>query len=103
MCVYERHLQAASPDEAALVVAAKVLGAMFYRRTLSSVFTQELWPGGSLQECEYELLQVLEFNSTRKRQSVIVRQPNGSVRLYCKVRRMLYLTEKLFLAGRNAY
>lgn len=73
---------------------------MFYRRTLSSVLTQELRPEGGLQECEYELLQVLEFNSTRKRQSVIVRQPDGSVRLYCKVR--LPLIRSPNVASRDA-
>lgn len=78
-------LQAASPDEAALVVAAKVLGAFFFRRTPSTVFTQELVAPGRAEEQEYELLAVLEFNSTRKRQSVIIRQSDGSVRLYCKV------------------
>ena len=67
------------------MVAAKVLGAFFFRRTPSTVFTQE-WDGrGKRVEREYELLAVLEFNSTRKRQSVIVRQSDGSVRLYCKV------------------
>ena len=36
-------------------------------------------------ENEYELMAVLEFNSTRKRQSVVIRQPDGGIRLYCKV------------------
>ena len=78
-------MQAASPDEAALVVAAKVLGAFFFRRTPSTLFTRELVGSGRSEEQEYELLTVLEFNSTRKRQSVIIRQSDGSVRLYCKV------------------
>lgn len=34
---------------------------------------------------EYEVLAVLEFNSTRKRQSSVVRHPDGSIVLYCKV------------------
>lgn len=77
-------VQAASPDEAALVVASKVLGAFFFRRTLSTVLVKELTEDGQ-REVEYELLAVLEFNSTRKRQSVIIRHPDGSIRLYCKV------------------
>src|SRR5262249_26060065 len=32
----------------------------------------------------FELLNVLEFNSTRKRMSVIVRTPAGRIVLYCK-------------------
>lgn len=32
----------------------------------------------------YEVLQVLEFTSTRKRMSVIVRTPSGKIRLMCK-------------------
>jgi phospholipid-transporting ATPase len=78
-------MQAASPDEAALVVAAKILGAFFFRRTPSTVFARELDSGGQAVDNEYQLLAVLEFNSTRKRQSVIIRQPDGTIRLYCKV------------------
>jgi phospholipid-transporting ATPase len=33
---------------------------------------------------EYEILNVCEFNSTRKRMSTIVRLPNGKIKLYCK-------------------
>lgn len=32
----------------------------------------------------FELLNVLEFNSTRKRMSVIVKDPEGKIYLYCK-------------------
>lgn len=85
-------LQAASPDEAALVVAAKVLGAFFLRRTPSTVVVREM-EGSAVVENEYELLQVLEFNSTRKRQSVIIRQPDGSIRLFCKVELFHFVLE----------
>ena len=33
---------------------------------------------------EYEILNVCEFNSTRKRMSTVVRTPNGQIKLYCK-------------------
>ena len=33
---------------------------------------------------EYEILNVCEFNSTRKRMSTVVRLPNGKIKLYCK-------------------
>uniref|UniRef100_A0A7S3LVN7 Phospholipid-transporting ATPase n=1 Tax=Palpitomonas bilix TaxID=652834 RepID=A0A7S3LVN7_9EUKA len=72
--------QAASPDEGALVSAARCLGYKFNRQL----------PGGKIEvlvrgnPVEYEILGVNEFNSTRKRMSVICRCPDGSVTLYCK-------------------
>lgn len=33
---------------------------------------------------EFEVLNVCEFNSTRKRMSTIVRNPEGQIKLYCK-------------------
>ncbi|XP_075960047.1 phospholipid-transporting ATPase IA isoform X2 [Anarhichas minor] len=71
--------QAASPDEGALVRAAQTLGFVFSGRTPDSVIVQ--MPG---TEERYELLHVLEFTSTRKRMSVIMRTPSGKIRLYCK-------------------
>ena len=45
-----------------------------------------MWEAGPLPTLmEYEVLAVLEFNSTRKRQSSVVRHPDGSIVLYCKV------------------
>ena len=35
-------------------------------------------------EVEYEILNILEFDSTRKRQSVICRNGDGNIMLYCK-------------------
>lgn len=32
----------------------------------------------------YELLCILDFNNVRKRMSVILRGPDGKIRLYCK-------------------
>ena len=41
--------------------------------------------GGGRGEETYQLLATLEFNSTRKRMSVIVREPwSGNIKLYCK-------------------
>ncbi|KAM3401837.1 hypothetical protein ACQJBY_006061 [Aegilops geniculata] len=78
--------QAASPDEAALVAAAKNFGFFFYRRTPTTVMIRESHVDrmGSMQDVAYEILNVLEFNSTRKRQSVVCRFPNGKLVLYCK-------------------
>jgi phospholipid-transporting ATPase len=33
---------------------------------------------------EYEILNVCEFNSTRKRMSTVVRGPDGKIRIFCK-------------------
>ncbi|KAJ7395795.1 putative phospholipid-transporting ATPase IA [Pitangus sulphuratus] len=71
--------QAASPDEGALVRAARHLRFVFTGRTPDSVIIESLG-----QEERYELLNVLEFTSSRKRMSVIVRTPSGKLRLYCK-------------------
>ncbi|EFJ48209.1 hypothetical protein VOLCADRAFT_40206, partial [Volvox carteri f. nagariensis] len=66
--------EAESPDEAALVVAAKAFGFFFLRRTQSSVFVRERGRyGGQERDVEYEVLNVLEFTSTRKRMSVVIR------------------------------
>ncbi|CAI5977694.1 unnamed protein product [Closterium sp. NIES-65] len=77
---------AASPDEAAMVAAAKNFGFFFYRRTPTTIKVRESHVErlGRVQDCEYEVLNVLEFNSMRKRQSVICRCPDGRIVLYCK-------------------
>ncbi|KAJ8382527.1 hypothetical protein SKAU_G00033050 [Synaphobranchus kaupii] len=71
--------QASSPDEGALVRAARDLGFVFTGRTPNSVIIKCLE-----REETYELLNVLEFTSSRKRMSVIMRTPSGKIRLYCK-------------------
>ncbi|XP_044480722.1 phospholipid-transporting ATPase 3-like isoform X1 [Mangifera indica] len=78
--------QAASPDEAALVTAAKKFGFFFYRRTPTMIYVRESHAEkmGKMQDVSYEILNVLEFNSTRKRQSVVCRYPDGRLVLYSK-------------------
>ena len=78
--------QASSPDENALVVGAKVMGWFFYRRSPTACYVKErnVEQVGHTKDCEYKVLAVLEFNSTRKRSSTIVRMPDGRVVLYCK-------------------
>uniref|UniRef100_A0A8C3XKA7 Phospholipid-transporting ATPase n=1 Tax=Chelydra serpentina TaxID=8475 RepID=A0A8C3XKA7_CHESE len=71
--------QASSPDEGALVKGAKKLGYIFTGRTPHSVIIDALG-----KEETFEILNVLEFSSNRKRMSVIVRTPTGRLRLYCK-------------------
>ncbi|XP_052199623.1 putative phospholipid-transporting ATPase 9 [Diospyros lotus] len=77
--------EAESPDEAAFVIAARELGFEFYKRTQTTVSLHELDPvSGKEVERSYKLLNVLEFNSTRKRMSVIVKSEEGKILLLCK-------------------
>jgi magnesium-transporting ATPase (P-type) len=65
---------ASSPDELALVNGAKYFGYSFLKRDEDNHIHVQLKSG----EVEvYQLLDILEFNSDRKRMSVIVRDPKG--------------------------
>jgi magnesium-transporting ATPase (P-type) len=61
---------ASSPDELALVNAAKFFGAVFKKRDEENNMIIEL----NGEERRYKLLNILEFNSTRKRMSVIIEE-----------------------------
>ncbi|KAJ1404945.1 P-type ATPase, subfamily IV, partial [Sesbania bispinosa] len=77
--------EAESPDEAAFVIAARELGFEFCKRAQTSLSTCELDPiSGKKVERMYKLLNVLEFNSSRKRMSVIVEDEEGKILLLCK-------------------
>uniref|UniRef100_A0A8C6TUV4 Phospholipid-transporting ATPase n=1 Tax=Neogobius melanostomus TaxID=47308 RepID=A0A8C6TUV4_9GOBI len=71
--------KAQSPDEAALVTAARNFGFTFRSRTPGTISTTEMG-----RPVTYSLLAILDFNNIRKRMSVIVRNPEGRIRLYCK-------------------
>ncbi|XP_077716793.1 phospholipid-transporting ATPase IK [Canis aureus] len=71
--------QAASPDEEALVTAARNFGYVFVARTQDSITVMELG-----EERVYQVLAMMDFNSIRKRMSVLVRNPEGSIYLYTK-------------------
>uniref|UniRef100_A0A3Q4GB69 Phospholipid-transporting ATPase n=1 Tax=Neolamprologus brichardi TaxID=32507 RepID=A0A3Q4GB69_NEOBR len=71
--------QAASPDEGALVTAARNFGYVFLSRTQDTMTIREMD-----QEMTYEMLALLDFNSDRKRMSIILKFPDGRIRLYCK-------------------
>ncbi|XP_061553468.1 phospholipid-transporting ATPase ID-like isoform X2 [Phycodurus eques] len=73
------YYQAQSPDEGALVTAARNFGFMFHSRTPETITVVEME-----KLVIYELLAVLDFNNVRKRMSVIVRNPEGKLTLYCK-------------------
>lgn len=78
--------QAVSPDEVALVRAAQELGYIVIDRQTHTI-TLKLLPSGSDGEPSeevYEVLDVIEFSSTRKRMSIIVRFPNRQICIICK-------------------
>ena len=71
---------ASSPDELAIVNGARHLGFAFHERDDSGNMICRTWDG----ERVYKLLNVIEFDSTRKRMTVIVRSPEGRVLVLCK-------------------
>ncbi|AQL03515.1 Putative phospholipid-transporting ATPase 9 [Zea mays] len=79
--------EAESPDEAAFVIAARELGFEFYKRSLATIIIREQDPSWNVVEKryrKYELLNILEFSSSRRRMSVIVKEPEGRILLLSK-------------------
>jgi len=75
--------QASSPDELALLKAAQDLGYLMIQRSSNSV-TLLVDEGVEQVHLVYEVLDVVEFSSKRKRMSIIVRCPDGRIWLVCK-------------------
>ncbi|XP_058998420.1 phospholipid-transporting ATPase FetA-like [Mustela lutreola] len=71
--------QAQSPDEGALVTAARNFGFVFRSRTSETIMVVEMG-----ETKVYQLLAILDFSNVRKRMSVIVRTPEDRVMLFCK-------------------
>lgn len=71
--------KAQSPDEAALVATAKDMGFIFTDRVSDKMSLNVLG-----KELTFTTLEFIEFNSTRKRMSVIVRTSEGQIILYTK-------------------
>ena len=71
---------ASSPDELAIVNGARHLGFAFEKRDDDGNMVCETWDG----KRNYRLLNVIEFDSTRKRMTVIVRNPEGMILVLCK-------------------
>jgi phospholipid-transporting ATPase len=71
---------ASSPDEGALVKCAKYMGYEFNKRTHDTISYVD--PDG--KEHSVKILNILEFNSTRKRMSIIFRDEDGTIKVYCK-------------------
>ena len=71
--------QGPSPDEVALVDAARQMGFEFRNRAQATITLNMLG-----NEVTYEILNVMEYSSERGCMSVIARSPDGTVRLFCK-------------------
>ena len=70
----ELYYQAQSPDEGALVTAARNFGFVFRSRTPETIVVVEMG-----RKVIYELLAVLDFNNVRKRMSVIGETSGGKM------------------------
>ncbi|KAM5487209.1 phospholipid transporting ATPase [Microsporum canis] len=71
--------KAQSPDEAALVATARDCGFTVLGRSGDDIRLNVMG-----EERRYTVLNTLEFNSTRKRMSAIIRMPGGKIILFCK-------------------
>jgi len=71
--------KAQSPDEAALVSTARDVGFTVIGREDDRIIVNILG-----NERKYTVLNTLEFNSTRKRMSAIIRMPDNRIILFCK-------------------
>ncbi|KAF2398847.1 phospholipid-translocating P-type ATPase [Trichodelitschia bisporula] len=76
--------QASSPDELALVHAARELGLLNYAREMGRITLRVIGGDGEERDEVYEVLDVIEFSSKRKRMSVLLRFPDGRICLICK-------------------
>jgi len=69
-----------SPDEGALVKASSLYNYKLANRTPEQIFFTT--PDGEIKV--YDILQVLTFDSARKRMSIIVRDDEGQIKMYSK-------------------
>lgn len=77
---------ASSPDELALVQAAQDMGFLVINRDVHTI-TLRIMPSGTKTEPvseTYEILDVIEFSSKRKRMSIVVRFPDRRICIMCK-------------------
>lgn len=77
---------ASSPDELALVQAAQDMGFLLINRDVHTISLKIVPSGGSDEPVFeiYEILDVIEFSSKRKRMSIVVRFPDGRICIFCK-------------------
>lgn len=80
----EIEYQSSSPDELALVKAAQELGYTVVQRTSQQITLKVLNADGSDATRVYEILDVIDFSSKRKRMSIVLRCPDGRIWLISK-------------------
>jgi phospholipid-translocating ATPase len=94
----ETHFMASSPDELALVQAAQDMGFLLINRDVHTItLTMPGTNGESVTET-YEVLDVIEFSSKRKRMSIVLRFPDGRICIVCKGADSIVM-QRLKLAG----
>lgn len=71
---------ASSPDEMSLVNFARSAKFVFKGKSIEGKMIVDV----NGREVQYEVLNVLEYTSERKRMSVIIKMPDGTIRLYAK-------------------
>ncbi|KAI0458431.1 hypothetical protein F5B21DRAFT_430821 [Xylaria acuta] len=71
--------KAQSPDEAALVATARDMGFTVLGSTSEGIRLNVMG-----EEIHYTILNTIEFNSSRKRMSAIIKMPDGRIILFCK-------------------
>lgn len=76
--------QASSPDELAIIRAAQELGYSLVHRSALSITLLVSDPNGKSSRQIYNILDIIEFSSKRKRMSVVLQCPNGQIWLLCK-------------------
>jgi phospholipid-transporting ATPase len=76
---------ASSPDELALVNGARALGFAYRERDEEGdIVIDLLRPGQAMKILKYRMLNLIEFDSARKRMTVVVRDPDGKLVVFCK-------------------
>lgn len=77
--------QGPSPDEVTLVDFAKNQGFYFKSNTDTQIMVECSSRNGEVKDVEYEVFRKMEFNSDRKRMSIIVRDPSDKlIKMYTK-------------------
>ncbi|MCJ1355934.1 MAG: hypothetical protein MMC33_005927 [Icmadophila ericetorum] len=74
----------ASPDELSLVQAAADLGFTLMERAPGSLTISSLDKDGRKTLQTYQVLQIIEFSTKRRRMSIIVRMPDDCICIICK-------------------
>lgn len=80
--IIDLNYQASSPDELAVVYAAKYFGYVFLERKDDNII--EIYNKKKHQTLRFRLLKIFEFNSDRKRMSIIVKDENGKMMIITK-------------------